>query len=128
MLVIGASGGVGTYAVQLAKALGGTVTGVCSTAKVDMVRSIGADHVIDYTTYDFVNGTRGYDLIIDIGGRNTLTTTASRPHAHRHARDHRRRGWRAMDRRVPRAPDRRHCALVTRPHGSPASSTKSTTR
>jgi NADPH:quinone reductase-like Zn-dependent oxidoreductase len=71
VLVIGASGGVGTYAVQLAKALGGTVTGVCSTAKVDMVRSIGADHVIDYTTHDFVDGTR-YDLIIDIGGRNTL--------------------------------------------------------
>jgi NADPH:quinone reductase-like Zn-dependent oxidoreductase len=71
VLVIGASGGVGTYAVQLAKALGGTVTGVCSTAKVDTVRSIGADSVVDYTTNDFVDGTR-YDLIIDIGGRNSL--------------------------------------------------------
>ena len=71
VLVVGASGGVGTYAVQLAKALGGHVTGVCSTAKVDTVRSIGADHVIDYTTDDFADGTR-YDLIIDIGGRNTI--------------------------------------------------------
>jgi NADPH:quinone reductase-like Zn-dependent oxidoreductase len=71
VLVIGASGGVGTFAVQLAKALGGHVTGVCSTAKVDMVRSIGADHVIDYTTDDFANGSR-YDLIVDIGGRNTI--------------------------------------------------------
>ena len=72
VLVIGASGGVGTFAVQLAKALGGVVTGVCSTAKVDMVRSIGADHVIDYTTQDFVDGTTRYDLIIDIGGRNSI--------------------------------------------------------
>jgi NADPH:quinone reductase-like Zn-dependent oxidoreductase len=71
VLVIGASGGVGTFAVQLAKALGATVTGVCSTAKVDVVRSIGADHVIDYTTHDFIDGSR-YDLIIDIGGRNPL--------------------------------------------------------
>ena len=72
VLVIGASGGVGTYAVQLAKALGGTVTGVGSAAKVDMVRSIGADHVIDYATQDFVDGHTRYDLIIDIGGRNTV--------------------------------------------------------
>jgi NADPH:quinone reductase-like Zn-dependent oxidoreductase len=72
VLVIGASGGVGTYAVQLAKALGGVVTGVCSTAKVDMVREIGADHVIDYSTQDFVDSTTRYDLIIDIGGRNSI--------------------------------------------------------
>jgi NADPH:quinone reductase-like Zn-dependent oxidoreductase len=72
-LIIGASGGVGTYAVQLAKAFGAEVTGVCSTAKVDLVRSIGADHVIDYTHADFAQGERRYDLILDIGGNASLT-------------------------------------------------------
>ena len=72
VLVVGASGGVGTYAVQLAKALGGVVTGVASTAKVDMVRSIGADDVIDYSTQEYLDGTTRYDLIIDIGGRNSI--------------------------------------------------------
>src|ERR671917_1051378 len=73
VLIIGASGGVGTYAVQIAKAFGAQVTGVCSTAKVEMVRSIGADHVIDYTRQDFAEGDQRYDLILDIGGESTLS-------------------------------------------------------
>jgi len=73
VLVIGASGGVGSYAVQLAKVLGAEVTGVCSTGKADLVRSIGADHVIDYTRADFADGRRRYDLILDIGGNSRLS-------------------------------------------------------
>jgi NADPH:quinone reductase-like Zn-dependent oxidoreductase len=73
VLVIGASGGVGTYAVQLAKVFGATVTGVCHSAKTGLVRSIGADHVIDYTREDFADGRRRYDLILDIGGGSRLS-------------------------------------------------------
>ncbi len=73
VLIIGASGGVGTYAVQLAKAFGAEVTGVSSTAKLDLVRSIGADHVVDYTQDDFLDGANRYDLILDIGGNNRLS-------------------------------------------------------
>jgi len=73
VLIIGASGGVGTFAAQLAKAFGAEVTGVSSTGKVDLVRSIGADHVLDYTRDDYLTGSKKYDLILDIGGNNSLS-------------------------------------------------------
>ena len=73
VLIIGASGGVGTYAVQIAKAFGAWVTGVCSTSKVDLVRSIGADAVIDYTREDFADGAKRFDLILDTGGNSRVS-------------------------------------------------------
>jgi NADPH:quinone reductase-like Zn-dependent oxidoreductase len=72
VLVIGAAGGVGTMAVQIAKAFGAEVTGVASTSKLDLVRSIGADAVIDYTREDFTDGSRRWDVIIDTAGRRPL--------------------------------------------------------
>ena len=71
-LVVGASGGVGTFVVQIAKALGAKVTGVCSTSKVETVRALGADHVSDYSREDFSEGATRYDLILDIGGNTPL--------------------------------------------------------
>jgi NADPH:quinone reductase-like Zn-dependent oxidoreductase len=73
VLVIGASGGVGGYAVQLAKAAGAEVTGVAGTGKLDHLRALGADHVIDHTREDFADGTHRYDVIIDIAGNPSLT-------------------------------------------------------
>lgn len=73
VLVIGAGGGVGTFAVQIAKARGAEVTGVCSAAKIDLVRSIGADHVIDYGTEDFADGRNRYDVILDTAGGRSLS-------------------------------------------------------
>ena len=70
VLVIGAGGGVGTFAVQLAKAFGARVTGVCSTSKTELVGSIGADDVIDYTREDFAHGERRYDVILDMAAGN----------------------------------------------------------
>jgi NADPH:quinone reductase-like Zn-dependent oxidoreductase len=73
VLVIGASGGVGSFAVQIAKALGAEVTGVASTAKVDAVRALGADHVADYTREDVTDGRHRYDVVLDIGGTRRLS-------------------------------------------------------
>lgn len=73
VLVIGAAGGVGTLTVQIAKAFGAEVTGVCSTTKIDLVRSIGADEVIDYTHEDFTDGSRRWDVIFDTAGRRPVS-------------------------------------------------------
>ncbi len=73
VLIIGASGGVGSFAVQIAKSLGAEVTGVCSTRNVDLVRSIGADHVIDYTQEDFAQTEQRYDLILFLSSRRSIS-------------------------------------------------------
>ena len=76
VLVNGASGGVGTFAVQIAKAMGAEVTGVCSTRNVELVRSIGADHVIDYTQQDYTDGSTRYDLVVDTVGNRSFRQIA----------------------------------------------------
>jgi NADPH:quinone reductase-like Zn-dependent oxidoreductase len=74
VLIVGASGGVGTFAVQIAKAFGAVVTGVCSTSKVDLVHALGADHVIDYSRADFADAGQRYDAILDTGGNAPLSS------------------------------------------------------
>ena len=107
VLIIGASGGVGTYAVQLAKAFGAEVTAVCSTAKVEMVRSLGADLVLDYTREDFATRGLRYDVILDIGGNASLARLRQALDAGGDARHRRRRDERPLARRhrppAPRA-------------------------
>jgi len=73
VLIIGASGGVGQFAVQIAKSFGAEVTGVSSTKKMDLLRSLGADHVVDYTREDFTRSNQKYDLILDTGGSRSLS-------------------------------------------------------
>ena len=73
VLIIGASGGVGSFAVQIAKSMGATVTGVCSTKNVDVVKSLGADQVIDYTLDDFAEGGKGYDVVLHVSGNRSFS-------------------------------------------------------
>ena len=102
VLINGASGGVGTFAIQIAKALGAEVTGVCSTRNVDLARSLGADHVIDYTREDFTHDAGRYGVVFDLVGNRSLTELrrALTPHrdaaAVRWGRVHRRQPHRAV--------------------------------
>jgi NADPH:quinone reductase-like Zn-dependent oxidoreductase len=111
VLIIGAGGGVGTLAVQIAKAEGAEVTGVCSASKTELVRSVGADHVIDYTREDFADGRNRYDVILDIAGNRSLSELRRALTPRGDAGDRRRRGRRQLARRAPSAARRRALAI-----------------
>ena len=95
VLINGASGGVGTFAVQIAKSLGADVTGVCSTRNVDLVKSLGADHVIDYTKEDFTKGAERYDVMLDNVGNHSLSECKDVLTPNRQIRPH----WRRRSKR-----------------------------
>jgi NADPH:quinone reductase-like Zn-dependent oxidoreductase len=120
VLIIGAAGGVGTFGVQLAKAFGAEVTGVCSTTKVDLVRSIRANEVIDYTRDDFTDGARHYDLILDTAGRRSLSHLRRALTPRGDARDRRRQRGRTLAWRL-RSPDPpgAHPVVVREPEAAP---------